>query len=125
MHTLLSCTPTFRSLAADLVQRILPSVLLIVAGLLSVQRCAGVPFRFEQTGSLYTAHYEHTATLLKSGKVVMIGGNTDPEVASSELYDPVTGTCTHTGASVNGRSRQRGLQRFFTTTSCKTPSFLR
>src|SRR5262249_55713749 len=55
------------------------------------------------TGSLGTARYVHTATLLPSGKVLVAGG-TDWTVisgsiylSSAELYDPAAGTWTATG----------------------------
>lgn len=41
-------------------------------------------------GSLLTARYQHTATLLPNGKVLVVGGGTPTETASTELYDPVT-----------------------------------
>lgn len=48
-----------------------------------------------------------TATLLKNGKVLIVGGyqgNSDCcAVASSELYDPATGTFTYTGPLATGR----------------------
>ena len=47
---------------------------------------------FENTGSLNTARYLHTATLLPNGKVLVAGGfNTGlSSLASSELYDLTT-----------------------------------
>ncbi len=41
------------------------------------------------TGSLNTARYDHTAVLLKTGKLLAIGGL--PVTTSCELYDPSTG----------------------------------
>jgi hypothetical protein len=41
------------------------------------------------TGSLNTARYDHTAVLLKTGKVLAIGGL--PVTTSCELYDPTSG----------------------------------
>jgi N-acetylneuraminic acid mutarotase len=52
------------------------------------------------TGSLHTARYEQTATLLTNGQVLVAGGNTGVFVglASAELYDPATGTWKTTGS---------------------------
>ena len=51
------------------------------------------------TGSLGTARFDHTATLLPSGKVLVAGGYDNGGVLSSaELYDPATGTWTATGS---------------------------
>jgi hypothetical protein len=52
------------------------------------------------TGSLNTARYEHTATLLANGKVLVAGGSDSSGNASTsaELYDPATGTWTATGS---------------------------
>jgi len=47
------------------------------------------------TGDLGTARYEHTATLLPSGKVLVAGGY--PGIVSAELYDPASGTWMPTG----------------------------
>ena len=52
------------------------------------------------TGSLNTARYDHTATLLPNGKVLVAGGFNVVGVvtfASAELYDPASGTWTFTG----------------------------
>jgi hypothetical protein len=61
------------------------------------------------TGSLTQVHSDHTATLLPNGKVLVAGGLTRyfPIFYSSaaELYDPVTGTWTATGAMTNQRAR--------------------
>lgn len=63
-----------------------------------------------KTGSLTTSRAFFTATLLKNGKVLVVGGaNTDAAQAeealrSAELYDPVKGTWSRTGALQVGRS---------------------
>jgi len=50
-------------------------------------------------GSLATARYLHTATMLASGKVLVVGGlSGTTALASAELYDPVTGTFSATGS---------------------------
>jgi N-acetylneuraminic acid mutarotase len=58
-------------------------------------------------GSLITARFNHTATLLPNGKVLIAGGNTNNTsyLASAELYDPATGTCTNTGSMLVARAR--------------------
>ena len=52
------------------------------------------------TGSLHDARFQHTATLLPNGKVLVAGGNTTFNVAlaNAELYDPATGVWTPTGS---------------------------
>jgi hypothetical protein len=57
------------------------------------------------TGSLHEARFQHTATLLADGKVLVAGGNTTFNVAltSAELYDPATGTWAVTGSLANAR----------------------
>jgi Galactose oxidase, central domain/Dockerin type I domain len=56
------------------------------------------------TGSLATGRWNHTATLLPNGKVLVAGGQGDTgSLASAELYDPASGTWTATGSLANGR----------------------
>src|SRR5215468_10815367 len=52
------------------------------------------------TGSLSTGRFLHTATLLPSGLVLVVGGNDASfhPTASAELYDPASGTWTATGS---------------------------
>jgi N-acetylneuraminic acid mutarotase len=53
------------------------------------------------TGAMNGAHYDHTATLLPDGKVLVAGGSDHYNSAgtnSAELYDPVSGTWSYTGA---------------------------
>ena len=68
---------------------------------------------FTPTGSLTTGRHDHTATLLKDGRVLIAGGgNTDISVdratytylASAELYDPASGTFSLTGSMTTPRS---------------------
>lgn len=52
------------------------------------------------TGSLNTARYGHTATLLPGGEVLAAGGlgTNGGAISSAELYNPTTGTWTVTGS---------------------------
>jgi hypothetical protein len=55
-------------------------------------------------GSLHEARYNHTATLLPSGQVLVAGGevtNSFLITGTAELYDPVAGTWTVTGSLPN------------------------
>ena len=60
------------------------------------------------TGSLATPRYQHTATLLPNGKVLVAGGSGNPYGVgvpeSTELYDSASGTWTETGSLANGRA---------------------
>ena len=61
---------------------------------------------FATASSLATARYNHSATLLANGKVLVAGGrNTSPSTsfASAELYDPVTGAWTSVGSLSTAR----------------------
>jgi hypothetical protein len=51
---------------------------------------------FSSTGSMTTARYGSTATLLPNGKVLVAGGF--GSAASAELYDPATGLFSSTGS---------------------------
>ncbi len=46
--------------------------------------------KWSATGSLNTGRYNHTATLLSNGQVLMVGGGA--HLASTELYNPASGT---------------------------------
>jgi Galactose oxidase, central domain/Kelch motif len=58
---------------------------------------------FIATGAMAAGRWNHTATLLPSGSVLVVGGKTDDfgVFSSAELYDPASGTFTSTGA-LNG-----------------------
>jgi hypothetical protein len=56
-------------------------------------------------GSLLTARSFHTATLLASGKVLVVGGGQDPAAPSLELDDPATNRRTAAGSLATNRAR--------------------
>jgi subtilisin-like proprotein convertase family protein len=60
--------------------------------------------RWTATGSMSNGRYDHTDTLLASGKVLAAGGthNLDP-VSICEVYDPSSGSWTVTGPLVTAR----------------------
>jgi hypothetical protein len=65
--------------------------------------------KFTPTGSLKTGRENHTATLLKDGRVLIAGGDEDPlykYLASAEIYDPVTGRFSPAGAMTTPRTGQ-------------------
>jgi N-acetylneuraminic acid mutarotase len=56
--------------------------------------------------------YHHTAVLLSDGRVLIAGGwsfttNSDPSLATAEIYDPAADTWTATGSMAVGRARAR------------------
>jgi len=58
--------------------------------------------KWTSTGSLNTARYNHTATLLNNGQVLIAGGGV--HLANAELYDPATGKFSVTGSLNTGRT---------------------
>jgi hypothetical protein len=85
-------------------------LLLFLCAAVPVQPCAATPFQWEFTGSLHTARYYHTATLLSDGRVLVAGGTGArpqtfpyPGIAATEFYDPATGIWTATGNLNAGR----------------------
>jgi Galactose oxidase, central domain len=61
------------------------------------------------TGSMSTARYEHTATLLANGEVLVTGGLAEGaegtmSLASAELYNPSTGKWSATGSMTVART---------------------
>lgn len=59
--------------------------------------------RFEATGNLKSPRAEHTATLLKDGRVLILGGYSEGQALSSaEIIDPIQVTSTSLINSMNG-----------------------
>src|SRR3954451_20756291 len=63
------------------------------------------PGTWTATGSMGTARWAHTATLLPNGTVLVAGGDSAPNniIASAELYNPSTGNWTATGSMTTPR----------------------
>jgi hypothetical protein len=76
--------------------------------------------RFTLTGTMSSAHVDHTATLLSNGKVLVASGegSANPDgsnqqiTSSAELYDPSTGTFAPTGSMTIGRFNQAAATLF-------------
>ncbi len=63
---------------------------------------------FSLTGSMGTTRRLHTATLLPSGKVLIVGGVDDASdgiIASAEIYDPTTSSFSPTGSMSTARHK--------------------
>ena len=63
------------------------------------------------TESMGAAHQNHTATLLTSGKVLVVGGYNGVWMSSAELYDPATGAWTSTGSLRTARESHTATDR--------------
>jgi galactose oxidase-like protein/Kelch motif protein len=96
---------------------------LVVAGMVgnTAVKTFAASGTFALTGSLNTARWGHTATLLPSGEVLVAGGfGTAGEgnpIAGAELYNPATGKWTATGSMSSARV-------FFTATLLSTGEVL-
>jgi Kelch motif/Galactose oxidase, central domain len=60
---------------------------------------------WKATGSMTSPRFQHTATLLADGSVLVAGAELSPDllIASTELYDPATGRWTATGNLLTAR----------------------
>jgi len=91
------------AIVSMLVHRIGFPLLLLGAWLVLVQPSAGQSGTWTETGDLITARWDHTATLLPDGMVLVAGGKNNVPLASAELYDPASGTWTETGHLADAR----------------------
>ena len=68
--------------------------------------------RWTTTGSMTTPRQGHTATLLSTGKVLVVGGtsNGTTALASAELYDRTTGTWAATASMTGARTLHTATQ---------------
>ncbi len=58
---------------------------------------------FLATGSMPMARYEHSATLLPNGTILVAGGYNGTALSEAELYDPSSGVFTGTGTLTHPR----------------------
>ena len=77
-----------------------------------VQYPAVLDPRWQTTGSMTTPRQGDTATLLSTGKVLVVGGtsNGTTALASAELYDRTTGTWALTGSMTGARTLHSATQ---------------
>jgi hypothetical protein len=126
LGSVVSRTPTAGSLAqaasmhvarASHTSTLLPNGMVLVAGGFAGSGTEYKPYRsvelydpttgsFQPAGNMATGRSGHTATLLKNGKVLLVGGWTGQSDAprSAELYDSATATFSPTGNTVIGRA---------------------
>ena len=99
---------SIRSAGSVLARRLTLLLLLITAGLMLMQPCAGQSGTWTPAGSLNIERNSHTANLLPNGNVLVAGGNFFDDgfvfLESAELYVPATGTWMETGRLVTARS---------------------
>jgi len=60
---------------------------------------------FTATGAMTQFRYNHTASLLKNGKVLLTGGFNGVPVPDAELFDPTTGSFSPTGIMGTARAQ--------------------
>jgi hypothetical protein len=63
------------------------------------------------TGSMVNGRSQHTLTVLSDGRVLAVGGSSDPAVElTAEIYDPTTGGWAATGSLTVGRAGHHAVR---------------
>src|ERR1051325_6904010 len=80
--------------------------LFIIFGLVGHAAVAQTPGTLKSTGDMSTGRTNHTATLLRDGRVLIAAGTPSSPASNTnvaELYDPSTGMFTATGTMTTAR----------------------
>src|SRR5205814_3734746 len=86
---------------SGLVLLVCTTLLVCLLGPARLGSAQGAAPSWSYTGNLNTARFDHTATLLRNGKVLIAGGYDEDfknALNSAELYDPATGRWSITGS---------------------------
>ena len=80
-----------------------PGLSQTVTGTIATKAPAQTPGMWTATGSMNSPRYDHIATLLPNGQVLVAGGGKIGPLARAELYDPPTALWTATGSMTTPR----------------------
>lgn len=86
---------------------------LLVLGLATAAPALAQAPAWAATGALAGARYDHTATRLADGRILVVGGQAaGGALATAELYDPVDGTWSAAPDLTTGRTRHAAVRLF-------------
>src|SRR2546430_10173802 len=93
-----------------MLRQVRPRIALVVTVIIAATAATAWPVQaggtWKPTGSMTTARYDHTATRLPGGRVLVAGGFdiSTGYLASAEIYDPASGTWTSTRSTLTARA---------------------
>jgi N-acetylneuraminic acid mutarotase len=82
----------------------------ILAAAMTLAVTGAAQAAWSPAGSLTSGRYDHTATLLKDGRVLVAGGNSSGPLESAQLYDPDTNKWSDAAAMKVARSGQAAVR---------------